>query len=182
MNSRSSRWTLWLCAAFGAAPAHPAPAPAQEQAISLPLCRDHKGQPIAYRGLNTQQMRDLGTRGPALSFSDAGSPVIAYDHDRLAGTPEPFRNGVLAHECAHHEKGHVDIPQGEYDSHYQRYESEAECAGFLKLRRTRGYGLREIDIIVRTESRLFPADPTGQIRSNTIDRGKTLRACLKNEP
>lgn len=107
-------------------------ADAEAQEIDPPFCQAY-GTAVQYIPVSTEFLSQRGAKFGMAIMSYKG-PVIYYD-TKLSEFPKAFRQHVLLHECAHHQKGHsARAYTGNEAQEYQ-----ADCVAIQEMRR-RGYG------------------------------------------
>jgi hypothetical protein len=160
----------------------------------FPTCRLSNGDEVVYRAVPTWFLNGNGTALAAAVVGFQG-PIIFYDDKLFAKLSPVHRDFILAHECAHHTRGHF----GAYlswgsapapESTFAR-EKDADCTAVNSLKRkgytdsdfARLFRAMEIDTpIVRASAESLSIEKLATVQYETLEkRVKTIKECMTNE-
>ena len=104
--------------------------------------------------------------GGGVAIQHRGIPITLYDRDLVYASAE-FLNHILAHECAHHQLGHNNMPDLNTDEHH------ADCRGVYLLQKQLDYGTEEMTVIYGYIKRTVPF---GKQRTEEITSCRSMEA------
>jgi len=147
---------------------------AQAQMVSPQPCTDSAGHKVAFIATNSTSPFNIANT----EIDQNGQPFIRYAKPVLEKKSSAFQHFVLAHECAHHELGHVYNFHRTDTAKRAMMETEADCHALRKL----GFGRREINIIAREDEKLSQPISLhgGTVSWSKPSRRTILESCSAN--
>lgn len=104
-------------------------------------------------------------------------PVILVNEDRFFYFSGPTRFFLLAHECAHHQLGHLDIPV----PYAMAIEKQADCLAALNMKRNGIHSDQLQDIVVEV-GQFFEMDldeEYDRFHPSLNERRDVMRSCMQ---